>query len=517
MTATVFLQSLISGILVGGVYALIGIGLTIIFGVMRVINFAHGDIMMVGMYLTFFLFSLFKVDPFVSIVITIPLMFLFGAFLQKVFINRIIGTLPQNQILLTIGLGLIMSNAMMLAFTSDYKILTTSYSSSSFKILTSVVNPDKYEELYNKGNAFFAKATRQDGDKAAQLYAKAVASYEAALKITPDQPKGLNNWGAALAREAITTRGSDAAPRLDEAVKKFEAALEASPDEFEVAYNEAITLAARAGLASGPAADPLYAAAYGKLKAALELRPDSYDGLNALASAYYRQAGTKSGVDAERLYAEAYHQYLAAQAVKPGVERNDEEAALEKPLPPPAEIRTTLDREYTSYVPPYRMKSDKRDAGLSVSTPLFISFLITVVITVLLYWFLMKTDTGQAIRATAQDREAAQLMGINVSRMSMLAFGIGAALAGTAGALISPTYYIFPQVGSAFTLKAFVITVLGGMGSIVGATLGGIIIGIVESVGAVAISSDWKDVIVFAIFLLVLLVKPSGLMGKSRM
>ena len=129
----------------------------------------------------------------------------------------------------------------------------------------------------------------------------------------------------------------------------------------------------------------------------------------------------------------------------------------------------------------------------------------------------MKTDTGQAIRATAQDREAAQLMGINVKWMSILAFGIGSSLAGTAGALISPTYYIFPQVGSAFTLKAFVITVLGGMGSIVGATLGGIIIGMVESVGAVTISSDWKDVLVFTIFLLVLLIKPSGLMGKSRM
>ena len=108
-------------------------------------------------------------------------------------------------------------------------------------------------------------------------------------------------------------------------------------------------------------------------------------------------------------------------------------------------------------------------------------------------------------------------MGINVKRMSILSFGIGAAMSGTAGALISPTYYIFPQVGSAFTLKAFVITVLGGMGSVIGATLGGIIIGLVESVAAVTISSDWKDVVVFAIFLLVLLVKPSGLMGKSRM
>src|SRR6202140_2933198 len=131
----IFLQSLISGILIGGVYALIGIGLTIIFGVMRIINFAHGDILMIGMYGTYFLFTLFHIDPFVSIIITIPLMFLYGAFLQKVFINRALNALPQNQILLTIGMGLVMSNTVMLAFTSDYKILSTSYSSGSVTIL----------------------------------------------------------------------------------------------------------------------------------------------------------------------------------------------------------------------------------------------------------------------------------------------------------------------------------------------------------------------------------------------
>ncbi|HEY6873871.1 MAG TPA: branched-chain amino acid ABC transporter permease [Geobacteraceae bacterium] len=285
----IFIQSLISGILIGGVYALIGIGLTIIFGVMRIINFAHGDLLMLGMYLTYYLFTLFHIDPFVSIVITIPLMFLYGAFLQKVLINRVLGALPQNQILLTIGLGLIMSNTIMLAFTSDYKILSTSYSSSSFNI-----------------------------------------------------------------------------------------------------------------------------------------------------------------------------------------------------------------------------------AGISISSPLVISFLITACITAALYWFLMKTDTGQAIRATAQDREAAQLMGIDVKRMSIIAFGLGAALAGTAGALISPTYYIFPQVGSTFTLKAFVITVLGGMGSIVGATMGGVLIGVAESIGGVYFGAGWKEVIVFVLFLLVLLFKPAGLMGKSK-
>jgi branched-chain amino acid transport system permease protein len=286
---TVFLQSLISGVLVGGVYALIGVGLTIIFGVMRVINFAHGDLLMLGMYLTWGLFTLFGIDPYVSVLLTAPILFLFGALLQLVFINRVLNALPQNQILLTIGLGLIMSNSVMLLFTSDYRILTTSYSSSSIQFL-----------------------------------------------------------------------------------------------------------------------------------------------------------------------------------------------------------------------------------GLSISQPLLYSFLVTAGITAALFWFLQRTDTGQAIRATAQDRDAAQLMGINVRRMSVLAFGIGTALSGIAGALLAPTYYIFPQVGSPFTLKAFVVVVLGGMGSIVGATLGGILIGVTESMSAVFVASGLKELVVYVLFLLVLLFRPAGLLGKSR-
>ncbi len=285
----VFFQSLISGILVGGIYALIGIGLTIIFGVMRVINFAHGDLLMLGMYATWLLFKYLGLDPYVALVVTMPLLFLWGALLQKVIINRVLGALPQNQILLTIGLGLIMSNSVMLLFTSDYRILTTSYSSSSFSLL-----------------------------------------------------------------------------------------------------------------------------------------------------------------------------------------------------------------------------------GISISQPLLYSFLVTVAITGVLFWFLQTTDTGQAIRATAQDRDAAQLMGINVKRMSVLAFGLGTALAGTAGALLAPTYYIFPQVGGPFTLKAFVVVVLGGMGSIVGATLGGVLIGVTESMAAVYVGSGLKELVVYVLFLLILLFRPAGLLGKSR-
>jgi branched-chain amino acid transport system permease protein len=285
----VFLQSVLSGVLVGGVYALIGIGLTIIFGVMRVINFAHGDLLMVGMYATWWIFTKTGLDPYVALIPTAIALFLLGAVLQRVFIDRVLNALPQNQILLTIGLGLIMSNTMMLAFTSDYRILTTSYSSASFTV-----------------------------------------------------------------------------------------------------------------------------------------------------------------------------------------------------------------------------------GGLSVSQPLLYSFLITVAITGALFWFLARTDTGQAIRATAQDRDAAQLMGINVRFTGTLAFGLGAALAGAAGTLVAPTYYIYPQVGGAFTLKAFVIVVLGGMGSIVGATLGGLIIGVTESLAAIYVASGLKELVVYVLFLALLLFRPSGLLGKSR-
>ena len=179
---TVFLQSVLSGLLVGGVYALIGIGLTIIFGVMRVINFAHGDLLMLGMYATWFIFTKSGVDPYVALLATAPLLFLWGAFLQKVFINRVLNALPQNQILLTIGLGLIMSNSMMLLFTSDYRILTTTYSSGSVSIggisvsqplfisfiITAAITAALYFFLLKTDTGQAIRATAQDRD-AAQL------------------------------------------------------------------------------------------------------------------------------------------------------------------------------------------------------------------------------------------------------------------------------------------------------------------------------------------------------------
>ena len=279
---------MLSGILTGGVYALAGIGMSLVFGVMNISNFAHGDLMMLGMYLAYFAFTLLHIDPYLSLLLIIPTAFLFGFLIEKVFIHRIIHHPHQNQILLTIGLGLIMSNTALLAFTSDPKILTTSYSSSAVNI-----------------------------------------------------------------------------------------------------------------------------------------------------------------------------------------------------------------------------------GGISLSVPLLLSFAITTVIIGILFVFLSKTTTGLALWATSQNRDAAQLMGINVAKMSAIAFGLGTALAATAGALIAPTYYIHPLAGHTFLLKAFTICVLGGLGSVVGAGVGGIIIGIVESMSSTYLSSDWKDVVVFIIFLAVLLFRPQGLLGKK--
>ena len=284
------LQTMASGLLTGGIYALIGIGLTIVFGVMRVVNFAHGALVMVGMYATYFLFTYSRIDPFLSLVVVMPGMFIAGVILQKTLIAPVLRAPELNQILLTEGISIVLINTALLLFTSNYLTMTTSYAGATFHL-----------------------------------------------------------------------------------------------------------------------------------------------------------------------------------------------------------------------------------GGVSLSKPQMAAFAIAVVITGAVYVFLVRTGTGRQIRAAAQDAEAARLLGINIKRVQALTFGLGVAAAGAAGSLLMPIYYrVEPNAGSPFTLKAFVVVVLGGMGSVTGALVGGIVLGIAESVGAVYVATGYKDVIGFVIFLLVLTLKPSGLLGKSK-
>lgn len=287
-----FIQTLASGILIGGLYAVIGIGMTLIMGVMKIINLAHGQIMMVAMYITWILWKYMHIDPYLSIFITIPLVFFFGRVICVYLLNPLIekeSILPENQVLMTVGIGMVLMELARTAFSSDYYSVQTSYSGKSWYI-----------------------------------------------------------------------------------------------------------------------------------------------------------------------------------------------------------------------------------GGISLNAPLVIAFGISILLTAGLFWFLMKTDMGRSVRAASQDNLAAQLMGISPRRITGLTFGIGSALTAAAGSLLLPIYYLYPDVGGMFTVKAFVITILGGLGSTVGAIFGGLVLGLAETFGASYISMGYRDVVGLVIFLLVLLFLPGGLKRLTK-
>lgn len=299
----VFLQTLIAGLLLGGLYALIGLGMTLIMGVMKIINLSHGELMMVSMYIAYWMFTLFNIDPYLSVFIAMPVLFFLGIAIQKYLINPVLkveSILPENQVILTVGIGMVLSNMATLFFKSDYRSTPVSYATKAFYL----------------------------------------------SDIWKDSP-----------------------------------------------------------------------------------------------------------------------------------------------------------------------------IELSLSFPWAVSFIIAVIITVGLWLFLTKTDTGKSIRATAQDPDAALLMGVNVNRMRVLAFGIGSGLVGAAGCLFIPIYYLFPALGGQFTLIAFVITILGGLGSTFGAITGGLILGVFESMTATYIAMGWAPVGRFVIFIACLIFLPGGmasLLKKKR-
>lgn len=281
---SILLQVFINGILIGGIYGLISIGLTLIFGVTRVINFAHGEFLMLSMYTTYFLFYYFKLDPYLSIVIVTPLLFTIGLMTQKIIIKPILNAPPLIQMFITFMLAIILQNLALLIWKADYRSI-----------------------------------------------------------------------------EAITS-----------------------------------TLK------------------YGEVR---------------------------------------------------------------------------------------------------ISVARLVAFVIAAVISVFVYLFLEKTYSGTAISSIAQDRDAAKLMGVNVDRMYLITFGIGSACVGVAGCILMPIYYVFPSIGTSFVMVAFVVVVLGGFGNIIGAMIGGLIIGLVESFSSYYFTAELSQAFYYFIFVTVLIFRPQGLMG----
>lgn len=145
------------------------------------------------------------------------------------------------------------------------------------------------------------------------------------------------------------------------------------------------------------------------------------------------------------------------------------------------------------------------------------AFILALIASVVFYLFLMKTETGRAIRALGQDRNAAKLMGINAKKTFSIAFGIGMILLSVAGVAILPFYSLHPTlINHVFGTLAFIVVVLGGMGSIPGALIGGLIIGVVQSVSALYMTSTMAQVMVYAFFLVFLFIRPAGIFGSQH-
>ncbi len=282
------MQIIINGLLIGGLYATIGIGFSLVWGVMRVINLTHGGMIMLGAYISYTLFEYAKVDPFLSIPISMLVLYFLGIFLERYVVDPIIKSGIFMTITLTFGLEMILENIILLIWSGNYRSITTFYSGNSFDFL-----------------------------------------------------------------------------------------------------------------------------------------------------------------------------------------------------------------------------------GATVSIVRFFMFIAAIAITIILYLFMYKTKIGSAIRATALNREGAQMVGVNISKVYRITFGVGAALAGASGALLSSVYTISPSMAASLIGKAFIVTVLGGLGSVNGAIFGGIVLGLAESFGSEYIGTGFQEATGFILLVLVLALRPQGLLGRK--
>jgi branched-chain amino acid transport system permease protein len=155
-------------------------------------------------------------------------------------------------------------------------------------------------------------------------------------------------------------------------------------------------------------------------------------------------------------------------------------------------------------------------SGIMVSKSKLISIVIAVACCVGLYVFIQKSEMGRSLRATSQDRQTAQLMGINANQVFCLCFAIGLALVGLSAALLTPFYQVTPYVGSAFCFKSFIIVAMGGKGNIPGAMVAGIVMGLIEKVGALFFGDSIAQIFIFVLFIAILLFMPEGIMVRRK-
>ena len=187
-------------------------------------------------------------------------------------------------------------------------------------------------------------------------------------------------------------------------------------------------------------------------------------------------------------------------------------------------LSIVLQNAYLLIFGPYPQKPPNLITGATNVFGLFMygnqrlmGFALAVVIIVAFFLLLKRTWFGRVVQAVSADREVAALMGVNPERVNLLGFGLGCALAGAAGVILTPIFPVTPTIGVGVSLTAFVVVVLGGMGSFLGCLVGGVVLGLVENLGSAYISSAYKQLFGFVILIIVLFVRPAGLFGRRQM
>ncbi|MCX5908812.1 MAG: branched-chain amino acid ABC transporter permease [Deltaproteobacteria bacterium] len=165
---------------------------------------------------------------------------------------------------------------------------------------------------------------------------------------------------------------------------------------------------------------------------------------------------------------------------------------------------------------PYFIEGTMEAAGFRIAYQRILILVVAAAVMFGFWIYIKKSRFGIALRATAQDRESATILGINSHRIYMLTFGVSSALAALAATLLAPLFLINPWMGIPLQLKAFIVVVLGGLGSFGGAILGGFLLGTIESLAIVFLSSEWKDVVSFVVLILILIIRPSGFFGTKE-
>jgi branched-chain amino acid transport system permease protein len=165
---------------------------------------------------------------------------------------------------------------------------------------------------------------------------------------------------------------------------------------------------------------------------------------------------------------------------------------------------------------PYYIEGILDIFGIRIAYQRLLILIVCIFAIVIFWFFIKKTRFGMAIRATAEDREASMLIGINYHRIYFMTFGISSAMAALSAAMLAPIFGVNPWMGLSSLLKAFVVAVLGGLGSVEGAILAGVVLGVAESLAVIILSSEWKDVFSFGILIFVLSTRPSGFFGKRE-